>query len=154
MSKSVIVLLGENNTRKSSVIRCLTGADARASVHEIALADGGYLPLYVHVRSIQEHVGQNAILPAQLVAEFDGSGYRNFLIPLHDAHGRAGQTGQAYVDALMDAGYLVPWVLSLGVEAAPAWVWSRAQRVGEFWDSREMPCTATAAAIRRMVGWA
>jgi hypothetical protein len=73
---NIYSIIGNGDTRKSSIIRCLTGA-ARNCVFLVE-TNGAPIEVLVHLSSLQE----SYILPADLDAEITRTGIGHVLLPL------------------------------------------------------------------------
>lgn len=158
------VLLGEQGTRKGSVIRSLTGLP-REGHCDVVLDNGHYLRLWTAVMSANE--AADAMLPAQWVADCDRApgppdhaapvaSRINILTALRLNHGAPNRRPEDYLDALATANAVIHSIITLG-QVTPAWVppygvpyahipYPNVPRV-------DVPTNEIAARVRQLWGW-
>ena len=158
--KSIYLILGAKNTRKSSLIRCLIGSDNPATQVEIRTSAG----LDFRIRGLIGTPQERELSPKDWVQELDGQEHwfgafpsvRNIVAPLrYDSevlNGRRYPTGEEYVDTLIKAGWWVKAIVSLG-EPARDWVRVSGVPYIALPDSTSVPTNAVAASVKQALGW-
>jgi hypothetical protein len=153
--------MGKANTRKSSLVRCLIGTDNPATEIEILQESG----LQIHVRGLIGAAQEKGILPSVWVTEMESTAHwrggfpsvRNIIATLrYDAETTGGTVfppGEDYVDALINAGWSVRAIVSLG-EPARNWIRQSGLPYLSILKSQSMPSNAIAATVRKALGWA
>ena len=158
--KSIFLIIGAGNTRKSSLVRCLLGTDNQATQVEIRTLTG----LNFRMRGLIGAAQAQGFLPGDWVNELDRQEHwsgafpsvRNILATLrYDSEivsGRRYPPGEEYVDVLIKAGWLVKGIVSLG---EPAREWVRVSGLPNIAipDSASIPSNTTAASVRGAFGW-
>jgi hypothetical protein len=158
--KSIFLVIGAKNTRKSSLVRCLIGIDNPATQVEIRTLAG----LDFRIRGLIGTPQERELSPKDWVQELDGQEHwfgafpsvRNIVAPLrYDSevlNGRRYPTGEEYVDTLIKAGWWVKAIVSLG---EPARDWVRVSGVPNISipDSTSVPTNAVAASVKHGLGW-
>jgi hypothetical protein len=158
--KSIFLVIGAKNTRKSSLVRCLIGIDNPATQVEIRTLAG----LDFRIRGLIGTPQERELSPKDWVQELDGQEHwfgafpsvRNIVAPLrYDSevlNGRRYPTGEEYVDTLIKAGWWVKAIVSLG---EPARDWVRVSGVPNISipDSTSVPTNAVAASVKHALGW-
>lgn len=153
------VLLGDQGTRKGSVIRSLTGIP-REQHCEVMLDNGQYLRLWAAVMSANEPqnapdandwvadcaappvpAGQPAIVASRI----------NILAAFRLNHGAAGHRAVDYLNALATAGAVIESIVTLG-QTTPPWVPSYGAPYAHVLDV-SVPTNEIAAHVRRFWGW-
>ena len=158
--KSIYLILGAKNTRKSSLIRCLIGSDNPATQVEIRSSAG----LDFRIRGLIGAAQEKELSPKDWVKELDGQGHwfgafpsvRNIIAPLRYnsevVNGQRYPSGEEYVDTLITAGWCVKAIVSLG---EPARDWVRVSGIPNIAipDSTSIPTNAVAASVKQALGW-
>jgi hypothetical protein len=155
--KTAWILLGETNTRKSSVARLLTGASKVGQQFELEDTRGIRIHISVMVGAVQE---RKKLKPDDLVKELNSSkGWagdfqqvRNALIVLRYDAIEQFPDGKNYVDALLRDGWRVACIASLG-EHTRDWVRQSGIPYVDVAESKKMPSNAVASVIRKAFGW-
>jgi hypothetical protein len=142
------VLIGNPHTRKSSLLRCLTGCFGR-SVRDIALQRGGTIRLYARVAALQE----SRTTAAELVAELARSRCSHIAFALlpeaHPNDPERWPDAQTYIRSLRDAGWLIRKTAMLGAQPLRLDV----KDVAHFPSVLHQPINASAQLIRNHFGW-
>lgn len=143
------VLIGNPHTRKSSLLRCLTGCFNR-SVRDIELQRGGAVRLYARVAALQE----SRTRPDEFLAEAARSRCTHAAFALwpeaHPNDPEQWPDAPAYLAALRTAGWQVRKVALLGAHPLPLGLGADAQ---QFPSVRHQPLNLTAQRIRQHFGW-
>ena len=146
------VLVGNTNTRKSSLLRSLTGCFNR-SVRDIALQGGGSIRLHARVAALQE----SRTTPEEFVAELARSRCAHAAFSLWpEAHPHDAQRwpdAAAYLQALQEQGWRVAGLAVLG---AHPWSPPKALAAGGMVRVTEVltqPVNLSAHRIRQHFGW-
>lgn len=142
------LIIGEPNTRKSSLLRSLTGCFNRSD-RDIQLVDGTSIGIYARVSSLQE----SKTTPRDFIAEVKKRGCANvifcllpepnplFPIPYPDAH--------MYIAAFEEAGWSFVKTAIVGVHPiSPA-----LPHVARFPRAASLPINVLAKNIRAHFGW-
>lgn len=143
------VLIGNPHTRKSTLLRCLTGCFNR-SVRDIALQRGGQTRLYARVAALQESRTE----VADFMAEVARSRCQQVAFALwpdaqpHDPQRWPGAS--AYLQALREAGWAVPKLVVLGAHPWQAGGGADLLRLPEVLTQ---PVNLSAQRIRQHFGW-
>lgn len=169
--KKVWILMGANDTGKSTIVRCLTGvggADKRSfgAVRDIAQASGGADWFFIFIQSMQEGKKLRPHAPthwANFIASYqskpDEPPIQNFLVSLHDTIPNGSRyPGEDYVRAFIGTGNIdVEWLAFLttpNVSTMPNWVANhRIANADTFKSKKLQPSTKTAGEIRKAFGW-
>ncbi|MGA0569341.1 hypothetical protein ACO2Q9_01335 [Variovorax sp. VNK109] len=145
---NAFVILGDANTRKSSVLRSLTGCFNR-SVRQVQLSSGSVLDIYARVSSLQESETE----PQKFINEVAGTGQSSVIFclwphansknPLKypDAH--------AYISAFTKAGWQFRASAVLG--ASP--IRPATPRVAYFPTIVDQPINIGAQSVRQHFQW-
>ncbi len=153
--------MGNANTRKSSLVRSLIGTDNSATEVEVLLDSG----LQIHIRGLVGAAQEKGILPGAWVEKLESTTHwhggfpsvRNIIATLrYDAETVGGMIyppGEDYVAALIDAGWDVRAIISLG-EHSRTWVRHSGLPCISIPESRSLPSSAIAVTVRRALGWA
>ncbi|MFZ2990009.1 hypothetical protein [Ideonella sp.] len=142
------VLIGNPNTRKSTLMRCLTGCFSR-SVRDIALHRGGNIKLYARVAALQE-----SRTPAvDFASELARSRCQNVAFALwpesHPNDPERLPDAQTYLRQLRDAGWAIRKVAVLGAQPIRLDI----KDVAHFSNVLSQPINTSAQQIRNHFGW-
>lgn len=142
------VLIGNPNTRKATLLRCLSGCFNR-SVRDLETQSGQRIRVYARVSALQE----SRTTPSAFMEEVARSRCSQVLFSLWpDAHphdGEAWPDANAYLDHFRRAGWAIRHAALLG--AAP--LKPHAQQVLTLPSVLSQPVNATAAQLRQHFGW-
>lgn len=158
--KSIYLILGAKNTRKSSLVRCLIGSDNPATQVEVRTLAG----LDFRIRGLIGAAQERELSPKDWVKDLDGQEHwfgafksvRNIIAPLrYDSevvNRRRYPSGEEYVDTLIQAGWWVKAIVSLG---EPSRDWVRVSGIPNIAipDSVAIPTNAVAASVKQALGW-
>ena len=143
-------IVGTANTRKSSVLRSLTGCFNRNN-REIALIGGGQLAIYARVSSLQE----SETTPQDFIIEASATGQTTTIFCLwphaHPDPAKAAlyPNAHAYLAKFISAGWSFQACAVLGTSTiVPA-----TPRVGHFLNVPSLPINLGAQAVRSHFGW-
>jgi len=158
--KSIYLILGAKNTRKSSLVRCLIGSDNPATQVEVRTLAG----LDFRMRGLIGAAQERELSPKDWVKDLDGQEHwfgafksvRNIIAPLrYDSevvNRRRYPSGEEYVDTLIQAGWWVKVIVSLG---EPSRDWVRVSGIPNIAipDSTSIPTDALAASVKQALDW-
>lgn len=158
--KSIYLILGAANTRKSSLVRCLIGTGNPATQVEVRTVAG----IDFRIRGLIGAAQERGLLPADWVNELDRQEHwdgafpcvRNVIATLrYDSElvrGVRCPPGEEYVDVLINAGWHVKVIVTLG---SPARDWVRVSGLPNIAipNSASVPSNAIAASVRGALGW-
>lgn len=151
MSLTAYVLIGSPRTRKSTLLRCLTGCYSR-NVRDIETADGAVLRLYARVSALQD----TRTAPDDFIAEAQRSRCTHVAFVLSpqasplDPQRLPG--AQAYLDAFEAAGWRIDKLAVLGADPIQPRIAQRG-RVLRLPEVLRRPVNASAQQLRRHFGW-
>lgn len=145
----VYLIIGNPNTRKSSVVRSLTGCFNR-SVRDIQLKGGRTaLRLYARARALQD----TRTTASEFVAEAEASRCAAVLCCLwpsaHPNNPVQCPDAQAYLALFKQAGWRIRSVAVLGQNRGEL----RASNLSQFTQAPTAPINVTAQAVRAHFGW-
>jgi hypothetical protein len=146
------IVMGNPNTRKSSLIRALTGAD-RGREWDIS-TNRGVITAHVEVSALQESETQ----PHEFVDKLITTDIQNVLVPLwiREKRKRSGPdypNGQAYIQHFVDVGWSINTVVVLGIDALPYNIPVNNVDVNFIGDPRDIPSHEIASHVRELWGW-
>ena len=152
MSLHAYVLIGSPRTRKSTLLRCLTGCYSR-NLRDIELQSGGQvLRLYARVSALQDSRTE----PADFIAEAQRSRCTHAAFILSPQSNpldpRRYPDAQAYLDAFAAAGWHFDKLAVLGADPIRPRV-ARRDAVARFPNVLHQPVNTTAAQVRQHFGW-
>ncbi len=154
--KTAWILIGESNTRKSSVARLLTGIGRIETQVDLADAQG----CRFRVRSLVSAAQEARLQPAALLEEVNGTTHwdgkfgsiRNAVVLLRYDVDNNCPDGEAYVTAFLNDGWQIACIVSLG-EVARDWVRGSGLRSIEIPDSPCLASNEVANIIRKAWAW-
>jgi hypothetical protein len=149
------VVLGDNGTRKSSLVRALSGV-GRRTVVDLAF-HGGDEKTHVEVRSGQE----SGLTPQAFTALIDAQLVRwpilNVLVPFWVTGGHMKGTtypgGNDYIDAIIHRGWPIAEIIVLGQPALPFQLPHGAPTPRFIPNSATSPANNTASQVRSWWHW-
>lgn len=151
MTVHAYVLIGSPRTRKSTLLRCLTGCYSR-NLRDIELTGGQVLRLYARVSALQD----SRIGPADFIQEVQRSRAPHVAFILApQAHPHAPKDwpdAQTYLDAFEAAGWQIERIAVLGADPIRPRV-ARRDAVARFPNVLHQPVNSTAALVRQHFGW-
>jgi hypothetical protein len=143
------VVIGNPNTRKSSVLRCLTGCFNR-SVRDIQLLNASApLRIYARVGSLQESRTTAKDFEAEVARKRCGAVVFCLWPSAHPLEPASYPDAQTYLDAFKAAGWKVQAVAVLGQNAGGV----KHARQRQFAQASTDPINLTALQVRTLFGW-
>ena len=140
------LIIGNSNTRKASLVRCLTGCFNR-SVRDILLqGDKSPLRFYARVGTLQD----TKTTVEDLVAEVARARCRAVLCCLSPNGSADCQDAQAYVTGFKALGWRIKAVAVLGQNGGGV----RAANLRQYPQAPTAPINVTAREVRAQFGWA
>ncbi len=154
--KSIWLLVGNTETRKSSIVRCLLGVDNPATEVEVQSITGMVLHMRAFISAVQE---KKAVSPEELLRDLNDSHWkgqfksmRNALVPLRYDPDSGQPAAECYVQALLNDGWTIKGIASLG-EKARDWLKNSGLPYIEVPNSTSVPSNVVAAQVRAAFGW-
>ncbi|MBQ0958255.1 hypothetical protein KAK06_04740 [Ideonella sp. 4Y11] len=151
MTLTAYVLIGSPRTRKSTLLRCLTGCYSR-NLRDIELASGQTVRLYARVSALQD----TRTTPQDFIAEVQRQRCTHAAFILSPQGSPLDPQGlpdaQAYLDAFGRAGWRIERVAVLGADPVKPQVPARGA-VARFPNVLHQPVNASAALLRQHFGW-
>ena len=142
--KKVFIVMGKSNSRKSSVIRCLSGCRDSKGNWNIATRNSKKDKFFVNITSPQEKNGVG-ISPEEFVELLKNVKDENVLTALQSKSSSNQPNGEAYLQALINAGFdIQPLILfddTVNTQGLNAHI---------IVNSPSKPCNQTAAEIRNI----
>ncbi|MFA5032894.1 MAG: hypothetical protein WC614_07735 [bacterium] len=140
----IYIIMGTNNTRKSSVVRALTGVCQRG-IYQISTRSGD-IDVFVQISALQEA----GILPNQFTNEIKGIVCGAVLVPLH-VGGK--NNGLQYINAFVTAGWNIKHISLFGITALPYPLPSGICSPFPISTTRTDPANKTASVLRNNWMW-
>jgi hypothetical protein len=151
MSLHAYVLIGSPRTRKSTLLRCLTGCYSR-NLRDIELAHGPAVRLYARVSALQD----SRTSPDEFLAEVGRQRCTHVAFILSPQSSPLDPQrlpdAQAYLDHLERAGWQVERIAILGADPIRPRV-ARRDAVARFPNVLHQPVNTSAAQVRQHFGW-
>jgi hypothetical protein len=148
---NIYAILGNANTRKSSLVRSLTGVGRRKVVQ--LQTPGGTIDIFVQISSLQEA----EILPATFITEVQNSAHQHVLVPLSVSglfrNGTAYPDGRAYIGRFINAGWNISQIVLLGIAALPHLLPAGSPKLHTFASSTTTPVNRIAFQVRAWWNW-
>ncbi len=138
------VIIGDGGTRKSGVVRCLTGVFGGGKRDVKFVKPNQVFPVYVQVRSLQE-IGNKNI--GKFIKDINQSGVKHLLVCLRDTAFRGCLDSGGYLKAFKAAGWNIHREVRMNQSNR-----SNA-RVLYVPNSRNMPSNEVASLVRSHFGW-
>jgi len=149
------IAVGDSNTRKSSLVRCLTGVGSgRASRYlEVAERSGAVITVYCMVSALQEQ--SNPRTPAEFISFIRGlkPQVTDVLFTLRVSAVKHYPAVASYVSAFGRVGWPIVNVALLGGSASSLGTVFPASRVCAVPVSPSQPTNQTASQVRKVWGW-
>lgn len=150
------LVIGDANTRKSSLVRCLSGVVGGRSANqhmEVQLTTGTVITVFCATSALQENLHPRT--PSDFIREV------NSMVPVPTdvlvtlrVNSRANYPSAAqYVAAFLNAGWVVASVALLGGSAQGLARLAPAARVSAVPNSAAQPTNLTASIVRTSWGW-
>ena len=141
----VYLIIGDANTGKSSLIRCLTGC-AQYNARKIALTNGGTLTVQVSISSLQE----SSISPSAFIQQITSLADCNaVLVPLWEHSGNGYPAASQYITAFQQAGWPIVKTALLNSQTPP----TNYPQCKAFTGVTSKPINITSAAVRQHFEW-
>ena len=115
MNKKLFIVFGKANSRKSSMIRCLTGAGQQQDNWMIGTENGNE-DFLVCVTSPQDKNG-TGISPAETISLFKKTNCRNIITALQSQSSSDHPNGEVYLKAFVNAGFEIQVIACLDPDA-------------------------------------
>jgi hypothetical protein len=144
---TVYAILGDNNSRKSSTARALTGA-AQRGVRTVATSAGN-IDVFVQISSLQE---QN-IMPPVFIAEMTAAGRQNILVTLWVSQLGAFPAGTDYLREFANAGWIIRQIVVLGTTPLLPTLHAGAPAPNQIPNSPMIPTNQIASLVRGWWSW-
>jgi len=148
LSIHAYLLIGGPHTRKSTLLRCLTGCFNR-SVRDIELLRGGAVRLYARVSALQESRTE----PSQFIDEVQRSRCTHVALSLLPESNPLDPLrypdAERYIEAFQSAGWQIEKVAVLGAHP----VQPKIPGVARISNVLTQPVNATAQQVRSHFGW-
>ena len=141
--KNAYIIIGNKNTRKSSVIRCLTGCYNRGTV-EIKLKNDKIIDMYVLISSLQE----SKISLEDYIKMANEQDCKNVLFGLREKSMHNLPDGIDYIDGLEKAGWNIKKIATLANTNST--IYPNAE---QFENSAKEPANATSNLVRKYFEW-
>lgn len=142
------VIIGDANTRKSSVLRSLTGCFNRSN-RDIAIATGSILQIYARVSSLQE----SETTPSDFIAEVSGTGQKSVVFCLWQLPNPKDPLlypdANSYIAALSAVGWKFHAAAVLGSASLACSV----PNTAHFRNVLAQPINVSAQLVRAHFGW-
>ena len=153
MKKEIFIVLGNHITGKSVTIRGLTGKYNQGGCG-IETTNGDIINIYVLISALQEA----KLMPDQAVQKY--AKQEKLLFPLHFTGGRMYPGALDYIEAFINAGFVVSQIVSLGNDPDAIEVIQNAvpqlpeiRLIHTFEKIKDMPNNHTAHQIRKIWNW-
>jgi len=144
---TVYAILGDNNSRKSSTARALTGA-AQRGVRTVATSAGN-IDVFVQISSLQE----SNIMPQVFIAEMTAAGHSNILVTLWVSQLGAFPAGTDYLRDFASAGWIINQIVVLGATPLLPPLHIGAPTPNLIPHSATMPANQIASLVRGWWNW-
>ncbi len=152
---NVWIILGNDNTRKSSTIRALTGLYRKHNDRrwEIETTSGKIIRFWIEISALQEH----PISAKDFIKEMEKRGHQNILLPLwiRDRKRTIYPEGWSYIESFVKAEWKIKKIVFLGVDGYP---YSKSLPKGcpapkYVEDAKSSPSNSIASKIRKWWRW-
>lgn len=162
--KKVWILMGGNDTGKSTIVRCLTGVGRAdngsvGAKRKIAFSNGSDQKFFIFIQSFQEGKKLYKKSAKHWANFIVGHKCNNFLISLHDDSEI--RSGEDYIEAFMKTGAVnIEWLIQLETPQAENFSdWVKGYPIANrkivkcFKSKNKQPSTRSAGDIRKLFGW-
>jgi hypothetical protein len=145
MEKKVYIILGKSNSRKSSVLRCLTGCSVKQGRWQMQLLNGITSCFYVSITSPQE---RNTIgIPVNAFIQEISERNEDYLIIALQSRSTSQQPhGEYYIQALIDAGFDIQTLACFDENA------NILNLPVQYYNSLDVATNQTASQVRKLWG--
>ena len=149
---NIFIIIGDQNTRKSSTIRALTGVGREREIAVATLTQT--ISVFAKVSSLQEA----DILPQDFITSVQGHNYDNILVSLRIAEivGRNGTRypiGQTYIQEFVNVGWNIAEVVVLGNNILPYPLPAVAPALNSIANSTNIPVNQISTTIKNWWNW-
>lgn len=145
MKKKVYIILGKSNSRKSSVLRCLTGCSRKRGNWEVLFLGDITKICYVSVSSPQEKDG-DGISVAQFIEEINRRTEETVFISLQSQSTTNQPNGSVYLHEFINAGFDIQTIVCFDRNA------NTLNLPVQYYNSLNVPTNQTASEVRKMWG--
>jgi hypothetical protein len=150
------IIIGDANTRKSSLLRCLTGVGSGNSNRyiEVSEASGKVITVYCMLSALQENYKPQC--PAEFIDYVKALNPRpsDIAFTLHVSSRGVYPAFSAYFQAFTQAGWSIASIALLGSSACAQQGNISATRVCAVANSTQQPTNQTATQVRKVWQWA
>jgi hypothetical protein len=144
---NIFIIIGEDNTRKSSTIRALTGASKR-NVYQVATINQ-HIQIFVQISALQEQ-GKS---PQQFMNEITQMSCPNVLLSLRiNAVGRQ-PNSLTYIQNFLGANWCIREIVVLGTNQLPYNLPNNLPTINYIPNARNMTNNEIASKIRQWWQW-
>jgi hypothetical protein len=145
MKKKVYIILGKSNSRKSSVLRCLTGCAVTQGEWNMRLLSGTVEDFYISVTSPQER-NKIGIPVNEFIQEISERNENKLIIALQSRSTSQQPNGENYLQAFINAGFDIQTIVCFDENA------NTLNLPVQHYNSLEVPTNQTASEVRNMWG--
>ena len=150
------LVIGDSNTRKSSLVRCLSGVFGGRSANQhmqIQQATGTVITVYCATSALQENL--RPLSPSDFITLVNSMVPvpTDILITLRVNSRSTYPNAAQYVAAFLNAGWVVASVALLGASAQALARVAPAARIAAIPNSTTQPTNLTASIVRPVWGW-
>lgn len=145
MKKKVYIILGKSNSRKSSVLRCLTGCPVTQGNWHMRLVSGTAEDFYVSVTSPQER-NKIGIPVNEFIQEISERNENKLIIALQSRSTSQQPNGENYLQAFINAGFDIQTIVCFDRNA------NTLNLSVQHYNSLEVPTNQTASEVRKLWG--
>ena len=147
------IVIGDANTKKSSLLRCLTGLAKSPIFRDVKLVNGAIIHVYCVSSALQENF--RPMTPTDFVQHVNSlnPSPTDIAITLR-TNGRGNYpSAQAYLTAFANANYTIANVAILGQSTAGLLQFANSVNVVVVQNSQIIPANEVAAPVRSVWGW-
>ncbi|ENM3735984.1 hypothetical protein [Vibrio cholerae] len=154
--KKLHVVIGDSGTRKSSLIRCLSGAGSAdpSKILDIEYQNGRIAKVHVILSALQESYKPQ--LPSDVVEYVSNHPADEFLLPLRvnsvSTKGKNYPVANTYLNAFVQAGLQIESVALLGVSAQQVTIPVQC-KIAKEPKSQIIPTNKIASTVRNIWNW-
>jgi len=145
MKKKVYIILGKSNSRKSSVLRCLTGCSRKRGNWKVLFLSDIMKTCYVSISSPQERDG-DGISVAQFLEEINSRVEEPIFVTLQSQSTTNQPNGEEYLEAFINSGFDIQTVVCFDRNA------NTLNLSVQYYNSLEFPTNQTASEVRKIWG--
>ena len=145
---NVFIVIGDGGTRKSALVRALTGASNRR-IYDIEDSSSNKQQFFVQVRSLQEA----NISPQNFILEMQSKNVSNILTTLRINGVNGQQSGVDYIAAFRNAGWLIDGIAIMSAATINGLPTNYTPITIPFINSTARAANEMASNIRQTWGW-